>query len=165
MKTIKGKIVLRTVLVTAVVVVILAVATILSVRSLASNANDQLAEAREWLPETAIGPMESLVNDIGGTSSSVTTLLIFAGILGIAAAGGLALMMANSVVEPIVKLRRAATASARALEGAADSDDLPQLPGVVIESGDEIEDLSRSCLLYTSPSPRDATLSRMPSSA
>ena len=25
--------------------------------------------------------------------------------------------------------------------------------------------LSRSCLLYTSPSPRDATLSRMPSSA
>ena len=26
-------------------------------------------------------------------------------------------------------------------------------------------DSSRSCLLYTSPSPRDATLSRMPSSA
>ena len=26
-------------------------------------------------------------------------------------------------------------------------------------------DLVRSCLLYTSPSPRDATLSRMPSSA
>ena len=26
-------------------------------------------------------------------------------------------------------------------------------------------DLSKSCLLYTSPSPRDATLSRMPSSA
>ena len=26
-------------------------------------------------------------------------------------------------------------------------------------------DLARSCLLYTSPSPRDATLSRMPSSA
>ena len=26
-------------------------------------------------------------------------------------------------------------------------------------------DLANSCLLYTSPSPRDATLSRMPSSA
>ena len=33
--------------------------------------------------------------------------------------------------------------------------------------GDEIEALERAvtCLLYTSPSPRDATLSRMPSSA
>ena len=30
---------------------------------------------------------------------------------------------------------------------------------------DTIEALLRSCLLYTSPSPRDATLSRMPSSA
>ena len=28
-----------------------------------------------------------------------------------------------------------------------------------------IEDSSKNCLLYTSPSPRDATLSRMPSSA
>ena len=28
-----------------------------------------------------------------------------------------------------------------------------------------IKTWSRSCLLYTSPSPRDATLSRMPSSA
>ena len=28
-----------------------------------------------------------------------------------------------------------------------------------------VEELSVSCLLYTSPSPRDATLSRMPSSA
>ena len=27
------------------------------------------------------------------------------------------------------------------------------------------EDIANSCLLYTSPSPRDATLSRMPSSA
>ena len=30
---------------------------------------------------------------------------------------------------------------------------------------DEIDELLRPCLLYTSPSPRDATLSRMPSSA
>ena len=29
----------------------------------------------------------------------------------------------------------------------------------------QIEELSKNCLLYTSPSPRDATLSRMPSSA
>ena len=29
----------------------------------------------------------------------------------------------------------------------------------------EAKDLSDACLLYTSPSPRDATLSRMPSSA
>ena len=30
---------------------------------------------------------------------------------------------------------------------------------------DDIDGLDRACLLYTSPSPRDATLSRMPSSA
>ena len=40
-----------------------------------------------------------------------------------------------------------------------------QLPPVLI-SGDQIEVIPDSiCLLYTSPSPRDATLSRMPSSA
>ena len=32
------------------------------------------------------------------------------------------------------------------------------------DDGDSIE-ISEGCLLYTSPSPRDATLSRMPSSA
>ena len=31
--------------------------------------------------------------------------------------------------------------------------------------GSSLSDLFSSCLLYTSPSPRDATLSRMPSSA
>ena len=38
--------------------------------------------------------------------------------------------------------------------------------GTMINYLDRIKDLtSRNCLLYTSPSPRDATLSRMPSSA
>ena len=45
---------------------------------------------------------------------------------------------------------------------------------IKLESGEELHlkatgattmDLVQSCLLYTSPSPRDATLSRMPSSA
>ena len=36
-------------------------------------------------------------------------------------------------------------------------------PGVV--TGPALKDLLNYCLLYTSPSPRDATLSRMPSSA
>ena len=35
----------------------------------------------------------------------------------------------------------------------------------VIEIEKDVTDLNTSCLLYTSPSPRDATLSRMPSSA
>ena len=35
-----------------------------------------------------------------------------------------------------------------------------------LDSDEEVDDaLSYSCLLYTSPSPRDATLSRMPSYA
>ena len=33
------------------------------------------------------------------------------------------------------------------------------------ETSGELEYVDTSCLLYTSPSPRDATLSRMPSSA
>ena len=33
------------------------------------------------------------------------------------------------------------------------------------ETGTGKEVISRACLLYTSPSPRDATLARMPSSA
>ena len=41
---------------------------------------------------------------------------------------------------------------------------LDDLGVVVPDNYVEIE-LSKSCLLYTSPSPRDATLSRMPSSA
>ena len=37
---------------------------------------------------------------------------------------------------------------------------------LVVGAGyEKIEDLSKSCLLYTSPSPRDRTRSRMPSSA
>ena len=38
-------------------------------------------------------------------------------------------------------------------------------PSRRLELYKEVVDRIRSCLLYTSPSPRDATLSRMPSSA
>ena len=42
----------------------------------------------------------------------------------------------------------------------------PIMPGVlIIETVAQAGALLVSCLLYTSPSPRDATLSRMPSSA
>ena len=37
--------------------------------------------------------------------------------------------------------------------------------GNIIVEGTELTNDSRSCLLYTSPSPRDGTSSRMPSSA
>ena len=40
---------------------------------------------------------------------------------------------------------------------------LTKITGEAKETGDEVKAIS--CLLYTSPSPRDATLSRMPSSA
>ena len=36
---------------------------------------------------------------------------------------------------------------------------------LIADGTDEAEERRRNCLLYTSPSPRDATLSRMPSSA
>mgnify|MGYP003314023870 CR=1 FL=1 len=37
--------------------------------------------------------------------------------------------------------------------------------GVAVDSQDRIFAYNRSCLLYTSPSPRDLSTSRMPSSA
>ena len=42
---------------------------------------------------------------------------------------------------------------------------IPFTIGGGISSLDDIQSLVTACLLYTSPSPRDATLSRMPSSA
>ena len=43
--------------------------------------------------------------------------------------------------------------------------DLSKLEGNFLESTGEQDNLMNSCLLYTSPSPRDNTTSRMPSSA
>ena len=40
-----------------------------------------------------------------------------------------------------------------------------QMVGLIGRNGAGKTTLLRSCLLYTSPSPRDATLARMPSSA
>ena len=44
-------------------------------------------------------------------------------------------------------------------------DTTPVLGGDLDTAGKDIVGPSNACLLYTSPSPRDATLSRMPSSA
>ena len=38
-------------------------------------------------------------------------------------------------------------------------------PFIVMEKGESLQERTRNCLLYTSPSPRDRTRSRMPSSA
>ena len=40
-----------------------------------------------------------------------------------------------------------------------------KVPWPVLNPKESAEEVAKSCLLYTSPSPRDATLSRMPSSA
>ena len=60
---------------------------------------------------------------------------------------------------PAATARRAAPAApaAASLPAASISTSVDELPVVVVAPG--------PCLLYTSPSPRDATLSRMPSSA
>ena len=46
-----------------------------------------------------------------------------------------------------------------------DKEGLIKAAEILNEQIDSIPDKSNACLLYTSPSPRDATLSRMPSSA
>ena len=45
------------------------------------------------------------------------------------------------------------------------ADKLEALAQSICDAGDKAVALPGDCLLYTSPSPRDATLSRMPSSA
>ena len=51
----------------------------------------------------------------------------------------------------------------------SDGGTIPILGKKAKKAGKEVDDMGRkaqnTCLLYTSPSPRDATLSRMPSSA
>ena len=42
---------------------------------------------------------------------------------------------------------------------------IPGVSGTVAQNGAYIEDTGKGCLLYTSPSPRDGLLSRMPSSS
>jgi len=41
----------------------------------------------------------------------------------------------------------------------------PDIREAIVEKSRKYREKQRDCLLYTSPSPRDATLSRMPSSA
>ena len=60
----------------------------------------------------------------------------------------------------------------RAREVGVGHAEAPELVEPSFRGGDEstaarlrLDDLPEACLLYTSPSPRDATLSRMPSSA
>ena len=42
---------------------------------------------------------------------------------------------------------------------------IPVIRQLALEAGDRIMQVYNGCLLYTSPSPRDRTRSRMPSSA
>ena len=70
--------------------------------------------------------------------------------------------------------KRAAQDGAKLALAAKTADPHPKLPGTIYTAAEEIAKAGGealplicdiSCLLYTSPSPRDATLSRMPSSA
>ena len=65
-----------------------------------------------------------------------------------------------------IRRQAARSAAASCAEDEEERDFMPKRRVMIVE--DEaliVEDMARTCLLYTSPSPRDATLSRMPSSA
>ena len=51
------------------------------------------------------------------------------------------------------------------IDSTPDADFTNDAGGIVDSNTDDTVDNENGCLLYTSPSPRDATLSRMPSSA
>ena len=50
-------------------------------------------------------------------------------------------------------------------QGAAQDETIAERPGQIIGRYKLLEEIGEGCLLYTSPSPRDRTRSRMPSSA
>ena len=79
------------------------------------------------------------------------------------------LALKNTVLFPgvIIPITVGRTKSVNAVKEAYDKD---KLIAVFSQKSPDtktpgLDDLYRTCLLYTSPSPRDATLSRMPSSA
>ena len=84
---------------------------------------------------------------------------------------GLSHLKLNNLGEGIANLRRALiisphhTDARSALDIAKGKISTPitEIPDFILYQA--YTDMARSCLLYTSPSPRDATLSRMPSSA
>ena len=87
----------------------------------------------------------NLHRDEEAVSAAVATVLLFGGVISII---GIMLLSMMPVIQE--------------LEGSLKRNDMQAQMEIM---GHEVTLLSESCLLYTSPSPRDATLSRMPSSA
>ena len=94
---------------------------------------------------------------------------------GVAASICLALAENNLIFDTIVQSERISSLKTKDISFTMNKQDrekanlvfealTSKLPGSYIEDGPAIAKVS-TCLLYTSPSPRDATLSRMPSSA
>ena len=76
------------------------------------------------------------------------------------------LVLVGYLVPTVIQLRRTVAQSERLL--AQVNNELPRLFKDLKGTSENIHALTtqaKDCLLYTSPSPRDATLSRMPSSA
>ena len=75
----------------------------------------------------------------------------------------------------LAMVKKAAEDGAKVVIAAKTADPHPKLPGTIYTAAEEIVEAGgealpvicdiRSCLLYTSPSPRDPKISRMPSSA
>ena len=75
----------------------------------------------------------------------------------------LALEMAGALGKPLIQWHIKSTTKAQ--QGLYEYDAVSRLRDSQL-GGDKVHDIANYiCLLYTSPSPRDATLSRMPSSA
>ena len=116
-----------------------------------------LPEGMEWLPDaTTVSGVPSGCLDDG--SSSITGL------------GGRELVCntdaehegSNGAIHPRAFVSGLLDGSVLSVTASVETD---QLPPVVSNQVDTTVSAVPSCLLYTSPSPRDATLSRMPSSA
>ena len=74
--------------------------------------------------------------------------------------------------EALESLRSTSAGLGKHLDGVSDKPDEPSKPkerkknaGFSATASQDLEDIEEICLLYTSPSPRDLSTSRMPSSA
>ena len=75
------------------------------------------------------------------------------------------LSLPNELFEKLNKAETAFDKKSAALLGVGKFEEDKPISVIHLPSFEKTNDQSKICLLYTSPSPRDATLSRMPSSA
>ncbi len=101
---------------------------------------------------SALAPLEGLADEVANTSRSLSILLVLIALAGLAIAALVALLFGRRLVAPIARLRDAAVEAAEVtlpnvvaqIDDLGDDDEFPEVPPLVLDTGDEVEDLAHS---------------------